>query len=423
MTAAPALAHRAPERSLFRQADFRRLWIGETTSALGSSVTGVALPLVALTTLHAGVLAVSLLNAAAWLPWLLVGLPAGAWVDRLPRRPVMLACDAVSMVLFASVPAAAAFGLLTFPQLLVVALLAGTAKVFFSTAYRAYLPAVVADSRLVDANARLQGAESAAQVAGPGMGGALAQLLGPATGMLADAASFAVSLACLRRITAPERRPLPARRPLRSEIGEGLRFVQRDRLLRLLMVFGGAANFVLTGFGAIEVAFLVREVGLGSAAVGALLATVSVGGVIGALVAPALARRFGTARALIGCKAGTTPAGLLIPLTHPGGGLAFFVVGVSVPVAGIVAGNVISGGFFQAYCPPELMGRISTTMQVVNFGAIPLGAVCGGLLADAVGFRPALTLLFGGLVAASLILLRAPVRSRRDLPTRAGERS
>ena len=132
---------------LLRHRDFRLLWIGETTSSLGSSVTSVALPLVAITNLHASVFAIGMLSAAAWLPWLLIGLPAGAWIDRMPRRPVMLVCDLVSLTLFASVPVAAWLGLLTLPQLLGVALLTGTSKVFFATAYRAYLPSLVAAGR------------------------------------------------------------------------------------------------------------------------------------------------------------------------------------------------------------------------------------------------------------------------------------
>jgi hypothetical protein len=255
------------------------------------------------------------------------------------------------------------------------------------------------------------------------VGGALAQLFGAANGLLAEAVGFAVSLVCLRRIRARETVAVAPRRPLRQEIADGLRFVGRDRLLRVLMVFGGAANLVLTGFGAIEVAFLVREVGLTSAAVGALLAVGSAGGVLGAFLAPMLGRRLGTARALLLCKVGTTPAGLLIPLAGPGARLGFFAAGAFVLIGGIVAGNVISAGFMQGYCPRELMGRVTTTMQVVNFGAIPLGAVLGGLLADRLDYRPALWLLLSGFVAFSTILLAAPIRGLRDLPTRAPERS
>ncbi len=416
MSAQPV--ERRRQRGLLGDHDFRLLWIGETTSSLGSSVTSVALPLVALTVLHSGVLAVSLLSAAAWLPWLLIGLPAGAWVDRMPRRPVMMACDAFSLALFASVPVAAWLGVLTMAQLLAVALLTGVAKVFFSTAYRAYLPSLIDEDRLVEGNSKLLGSESAAQVAGPGVGGLLAQAFGAANGLIADAVSFAVSALCLRGIRAREPRVERTRRSLRTEIAEGMRFVARDRLLRVFMVFGGAANLVLTGYNAIVVVFLVRGVGLSPGTAGVLIAAGSTGGVLGALLAPKLARSIGSARALLLCKVGTTPFGLLIPLTGPGWRLGFFVVGAVGMVGGVVAGNVISGGFMQAYCPTGLIGRITTSMQVVNFGAIPVGAVLGGVLADAVGFHGALWILFGSFVLASLILLAAPIRHDRDLPTR-----
>ena len=405
--------------SLARQHDFRALWVGETTSSLGSSVTSLALPLVALTVLHAGVVAVGLLSAAAWLPWLVVGLPAGAWVDRLPRRPVMMTCDAASLLLFASVPVAVWLHALTMTQLLLVALLAGVAKVFFSTAYRAYLPALVPESDLVEANARLQGSESASQVVGPGLAGVLAQVAGAAGALLLDAASFAVSLLCLRRIDAVETPTVVERRPLRREIGDGLRFVARDPLLRVTTVFGCACNLVLAGYGAIQLTFLVRGVGLSAGPAGLLVAVGSAGGVVGAVAAPALVRRLGSARALLVTKLGAPVLGLLIPLTAGGWRLAFFGLGSFGMVGGIVAGNVVMGGFMQAYCPRAMMGRITTSIQVVNFGAIPLGAVAAGLLAQHAGFGPALWILFVGFVVAASILLAAPIRHRRDLPTRA----
>jgi MFS family permease len=412
---APPLRRRT---GLLRDHDFRLLWIGETSSSLGSSVTSVALPLVALTSLHSGVLAVSLLSAAAWLPWLLIGLPAGAWVDRMSRRPVMIVCDGLSLALFASVPVAAWLGLLTMAQLLTVALLTGVAKVFFATAYRAYLPALVDEDRLVEGNSRLMSSESAAEVAGPGLGGLLAQAFGAANGLIADAVSFGVSALCLRGIRTREHRQVSPRRSLRKEIAEGLGFVAHDRLLRVFMIFGGAANLVLTGYDAIVVVFLVRGLGLSAGTAGALIAVGSTGGVLGALLAPRLARSIGSARALLLCKVGTTPFGLLIPLAGPGWRLSFFVVGAVGLVGGVVAGNVISGGFMQAYCPPALIGRITTSIQVVNFGAIPVGAVLGGVLASTVGFHDALWILFGFFLLSSLILLAAPIRHDRDLPTR-----
>src|ERR1039458_6488446 len=165
--------------------DFRLLRIGETTSSLGSSISVVALPLAALTLLRASVLAISVLTAAAWLPWLIVGLPAGAWVDRLPRRRIMLTAGLVSLTAFASVPAAAAPGWLTFTQLLIVALLSGTATVFFATAYRAFLPALLGADDLPEGNAKLQGSEQVTHVAGPGAAGLIAQAASAAGGVIA----------------------------------------------------------------------------------------------------------------------------------------------------------------------------------------------------------------------------------------------
>ncbi|MCU1686064.1 MAG: major facilitator superfamily 1 [Amycolatopsis sp.] len=173
---------------LLAQRDFRLLWLGETTSSLGNTVTTVVMPLTAVTLLGANPLAVGVLNAAAWLPWLVIGLPAGAWVDRLCRRPIMLAADFVSLALFAGIPVAAWLGVLSLPLLMVVALLGGTASVFFSTAYRALLPSLVAREDLLEGNSKLQGSEQGARIAGRGLGGLLAQLLGPATALFVDAA-------------------------------------------------------------------------------------------------------------------------------------------------------------------------------------------------------------------------------------------
>jgi MFS family permease len=259
--------------------DFRLLWIGETTSSLGSSISVVALPLAALTLLHASVLAITVLTAAAWLPWLIVGLPAGAWVDRLPRRRVMLTADLVSLTAFASVPAAAALGWLTITQMLVVALLSGTATVFFATAYRAFLPALLSADDLPEGNAKLQGSEQVTHVAGPGAAGLIAQATSAVGGVIADAASFAVSAACLYRIHVSEPPPATPRRHLRREIAEGLAIVARDPLLRMNAAFGCLSNLVLTGYQAVLVFYLVKVIGLSPGVTGVMLSLTSLGGV------------------------------------------------------------------------------------------------------------------------------------------------
>ncbi|PWU59709.1 MFS transporter, partial [Micromonospora globispora] len=286
---------------LFRHRDFRLLWTGQTVSSIGSNVTTVALPLVAVAVLDATTFQVAVLTAAAWLPWLLVGLPAGAWVDRLRRRPVMILCDLVSAVLFLSVPAAALLGLLTIGQLLAVALGSGLARAFFETADQVYLPTLLGPEEVPEGNAKLQATQTASYVVGPGLAGLVAQLAGALTALLLDAVSFLVSAACLWRIRTVERRP---RRPdgpssLRREVAAGIRFVAGDPYLRVMAVYGAASNIGLVGYQAVLVVFLVRTAGLPPGLVGLLIGLASLGGIVGATIATTLARRVGTARAML----------------------------------------------------------------------------------------------------------------------------
>jgi len=404
-------------RSLWCDRDFRLLWLGETTSTVGANISRVALPLVAVVTVHASTLQVSALTAAAWLPWLVVGLPTGAWVDRLPRRPVMLLCDVASLILLLSVPLAAWFGVLTYGQLLAVAVLTGASSVFFTTAYSVYVPGLVTGEQVREANAKLQGSEAVAQVAGPGLAGLLAQLAGAVSGLVADALSFLVSAVCLLRIQrAEDVQPTARGTGLHQEIAAGLRLVVGDPYLRVLAVFGALTNLTLVGYQSLLVVFLVREVGVGPATVGALLATTSAGGVLGASVAARLARRVGSARALLLSALGTAPFGLLIPLTAPGLRLALVATGGFVVGCGAVTGNVIKDSWRQVYCPRHLLGRVLVSMQVLNYGAIPVGALLAGTLGSTVGLRPALWILTSGLAMAALTLLFSPLRRHRDLP-------
>ncbi len=405
---------------LRRHRDFRLLWCGEVAGKFGASVTGVAMPLVAVSELRASTFDVGLLTAASWAPWLLIGLPAGAWVDRLPRRPIMLVAAAVSLVLFAGVPAAAWCGWLSIGLLLTVALLTGAAAVFFQTAYSAYLPSVVAPADQAEGNAKLQGSASAAQIVGQGSAGVIAQLAGAVSGMYVNAATFLVSLVCLAGIAHREPRTTTAvRRPhaLRGEVGEGLRLIGADPWLRTLALFAAASNLALMGYQSIRVVFLVRAVGLHSGTVGALIAAVSTGGVAGAFVARRVADRIGTARATLLFELGLTSFALLIPLTVDGAGTVAFAVGGFCVTAGVVAGNTIKTGFQQRYCPPELLGRLTASTAFLSYGTIPLGALLGGALGTALGLRAAMWITTAGIPLAALVLFFSPVRRVRDLPS------
>ncbi|WP_432864827.1 MFS transporter [Microbispora rosea] len=398
--------------------DFRLLWIGETTSTLGSSVGGVALPLVAVVTLHAGPLTVGLLTAAAWLPWLLVGLPAGAWVDRMPKRPVMLVCNTASTVVFASVPIVAWLSALTTTHLLVAATTAGAAKVFFTLAYRAYLPVLVEPERLLDANAKLQGSESAAQIAGPGLAGLLAQWFGAVSGVLADAVSFAIAVVCLRSVDTREtRRETDAKRRLRAEIGDGLRFVAHDPYLRTLTAFSAMSNIALMGYSSIQIVFLTRDLGAGAGQVGIVLAVASSGGLFGAALSGRMATRFGTARGFLLCEALAAPMALLGPIGTGGAGLVLFGAAGFGTGLGIVASNILTSTFRQHYCPAGMFGRITASTSALNYGAIPLGGLLGGLLGDAIGVRETMILMAVIQLLSVAILLFSPFRPLRDFPT------
>ncbi len=417
--ARPVRSARSGRWGLWSERTFRRLWIGETTSGLGTAVGEVALVLVAVTVLHASPLMVGVLTASAWLPWLFLGISAGAWVDRWPRRTVMLVGDLASLLLFGSVPVAAWCGVLTIWQLLAVAFLAGAAKVFFVTAYRAIMPSLVAESDLMEANTKLQSGAQAMDIAGPGVAGVVAQLLGAVIGVFVDACSYVVSALCLSGIKVTEQRPAVAeRRGIRREIAEGVRFVVGDPYLRAIASFAGLANLGLSGIQAVQTVFLVRSVGLGPSGVGAVFAVASLGGLIGATLAGRIAKRFGSARGMLLCALLGAPFMLLVPLAGRWLPVPVSALAWGLAVGGVIACNVIVMGFYQAYCPTELLGRIIACVLTVGYSAMPVGALLGGFLGDAVGSRTAFWIMTVALLAGGWTLLLSPIRGLREFPGR-----
>ncbi|MDG4805188.1 MFS transporter [Micromonospora sp. WMMD1120] len=416
-------ARSAPTRrraagGLLRHRDFRLLWAAQAVSSVGSNVTTVALPLVAVAVLDATTFEVAVLTAAAWLPWLLIGLPAGAWVDRLSRRPLMVACDVCCAVAFLSVPVAALVDRLTVSHLLVVALGAGAARVFFETADQVYLPVLLRPEHLPEGNAKLQATQTVSYVVGPGLAGLIAQLIGAVTALVLDALTFLFSAVLLLRIRTRE--PLVRRstgaRSMRQDITEGLRFVVRDPYLRVLTVFGAVSNIGLTGYQALLVVFLVRDLRVEPGVVGVLVGVMSTGGILGALLATRLSRRCGTARAMVIGAAFAGPPALLIPLAAPGIGLAWPALGGLLVSLGVAVGNVVKGAFRQTYTPHHLLGRVTVSMQLLNYGTIPLAAVVAGALGARYGVGTAIVVMTTWQAFTPLTLLVGPIRRRRDLP-------
>lgn len=400
---------------LLRQRDFRRLWAADLISQLGTRVGFLAVPLLAVTTLRASAFEVALLRAFQTAAYLLVGLHVGVWCDRIRCRPVLVAADLGRAAALGSVPVAAAFGVLGIGRLYVVVFAAGVLTVCFDVAHQTYLPRLVDRDRLIEGNARLQTNMSAAAVAAPTLAGYLVQWFTGVGGVLADAASFLWSAAWLCTIRVPERvPPRDGRRPMRAEIGEGLRLVARDPILRAIA--GNNAGFCLAQavYSAVIVVFLVRVVHLSPAAIGLLNTVGLAGALLAAVTTRPLAARLGQARLMWLSVLGNAAGFLVVPLTGPGARLAFYVAGGVVTSFGIITLNIVQVSFQQARCPAGLLGRLNATMKVFIWGMIPVGSVLGGVLAELAGLRAALWIAAVMVALSALWLL--PLAGLRHLP-------
>lgn len=409
-----------PRGSLWRHADFMKLWTAETISQVGSQVTLLALPLVAITVLDASAFEVGLLSTVEFAPFVLVGLPAGVWVDRLRRRPVLVAGDLGRAAVLLSIPVAYQLGVLTIGQLYVVGFVTGVLTVFFDVAYQSYLPALVESDQLIDGNAKLEISRSGAQIAGPGLAGGLIDLLTAPLAVLADALSFALSAVFIglirRREPPPERGPAQRRRgAMRREMAEGLRYVLGHRLLRPVAACTATANLFSAVVYAVVILYMVRELGLRPAAIGLVFAAGNVGFLAGAVASGRLASRIGVGRAIV-LGEGVGGLGLLaVPLAPPSSAVPLLVTGLAVSTFGATVYNVNQVSLRQAITPARLHGRMNATMRFMVWGTLPLGSLLGGALGTVIGLRPTLWVgAVGGLVAVLPVAL-SPVRSLRGI--------
>ncbi|MGW6144886.1 MFS transporter [Streptomyces sp. NPDC055140] len=406
--------------SILRRREFLLLWGGQTVSEMGSQITVLALPLVAVVLLDASAFQVGLLAAAETSAYLLVALPAGALVDRVAKRRLMIWCDLALFVVIGSVPFAHAVGALTLAQLYLVALVSSVLSAFFSVAYQAYLPVLLDRDQLMDGNGKLAASRSVAQIAGPSTGAGLVTLVGAPGAMAADALSFALSACSLMAIRTREpRRPQAetGRRPtMRRQIREGLDYVVRDPILRNSVAFNGTANFFVIMVETLGPVFLIRTLHLRPDLVGLLLALGAVGGVAGGVAARYLARKFGSARISWIAMTALSLPGLLIPLAGSGWWVLLFGIGwISWTFSSTVA-SISLTSYRQAACPPDMLGRVSAAARWITWGTLPLGGLAGGALATALGVRTTLWIAVVGGCCAGLWLLFSPLRGLRDIP-------
>ncbi|MGY1603860.1 MFS transporter [Geodermatophilus sp. SYSU D00815] len=403
--------------SLWRHGDFRRLWAAETVSQVGTQITLLALPVLAVTLLHATPLEMGVLTALETAAFLLIGLPAGAWVDRWRRKRVMVVNDLVRAAALASLPIAWWLDLLSLPQLFVVAAVTGTATVFFDIAYQSYLPTLVTPDQIVDGNGKLESSRAVAHVAGPGITGVLLRVLGAPLLIAFDALSFLLSALFIGRIRHVEAVPDRAtRRPLRVEIAEGLAFVVRHPLLRRIVACTGTANFAGAMSGALLVLYALRELGLSESTVGIVFAAGAVGGLVGAVTGARFARWVGEGRAIPLASVVLLPFTALVPLAVLGAPAVLLVLGWFGFSWAVVAYNITQVSFRQRLCPPHLLGRMNASVRFIVFGTQPLGALLGGALGTWLGVVPTLWISVAVNGLAAVWVVASPLVRMRDLP-------
>lgn len=412
-----------PNRSsLVLHRDFRRFRAGDSVSQVGTAVTLIALPLVAIKTLHATPFEAGLLVMFEYLAFLVVGLPAGAWVDRMRQRRVMIACDICRAALFGSVPVAACLNVLTLTQLYVVAFGASVCTAFADVASQAYLPGLVDDARLVEANVKLEATRNIAQAGGPGVGGLMIAALTAPVAIAVDAVSFVLSALSLSRIRRPEPRPSArADANLRSEIAEGLRFVFGHRLLRAMTITSAISNMCATIGASMLLVLLAGQLHLSPFLCGLVFTAEAVGGLLGALSVQRIVATLGQGPALWGSMiASSVLWALALPLYQADWRFAIAIGLQALGWVVFMTFKITTVSFRQRLCPKPMLGRMTATIRFVVWGSMPVGALIGGVLGQSIGVRQAMWAGVLGELVAVLPILLSPLRTMRELP-RASE--
>jgi MFS family permease len=398
--------------------DFRKLWVGQAISQLGSNITGVALPLTAVLVLKASPLQMGLLSGAGAAAVLIFGLFAGAWVDRLHRRPILIGADLGRAVVLGIIPVAAMLRRLTMGDLYLVAVASSTLTVLFDVSYQAYLPSLIERENLLAGNSRLALTESIAGIAGPGIAGTLVQLITAPLALLFDAASFVCSALSVWLIG--KREPAPARTVeahIGREISEGLGASWRDPLLRALAGRKATSAFFL-GFGSsLYFLFATRELGLTAGLLGIIIAIGGTSGLFGAVLAEWLVGRFGFGRTFLGSAVAIGMAMFLVPLAHGSAAVcSTFLIAAQLGDLAWPVNTISEQSLRQAITPDRLLGRVNSSMHLLFHGVLPLGALAGGAIAQAMGIRQALLIGAIGVLLSTMWLVFSPVRRLRELP-------
>jgi MFS family permease len=420
-----------PRGGLLRHPNFLKLWTAETVSVFGSQISALAIPIVAATILKVGAFEFALLGVLEFLPFILFTLPAGAWVDRLRRRPIMITGDLGRAIALATIPAVYLMNAswLTIWQLYVVAFVTGTLTVFFDVSNQSYLPSIVERDELIEGNSKLQISQSAAQIAGPGIAGVLIGAVGAALAVTLDALSFvwsALFVFLIRKPEPPVAHPADAtgaKRPsIVSDVKDGLRFVIGHPSLRAISAGTGTSNLFGSMGGAIMLLYVLNELHLDAGQIGIAFGLGNVGSLVGAVSANRISGWFGLGPTIVGSL-------------FLGGFLMLFIAIAPVGAAALpflIAGGVFGGfsqmvyninqvSYRQAICPPRMQGRMNATVRFLVWGTMPIGSLIGGAIASVVGLHPTIWLAtILGFIPAIFPLL-SPVRKLKVMPAPVGD--
>jgi MFS family permease len=392
--------------------EFNKLWAGQTVSLVGSALTMFALPSLAVLTLHATAAQIGILSALQLLPFPVLGLVVGVLADRFSRRRMMIYADFVRFAALGGVPLCAAIHWLQMPVLYAVALITGTASVFFGVAYQSYLPVVVSKEQLTDANAKLEFSNSGSQMAGNALGGILVQWLGAVLAIAVDAVSYVVSVVSLFWIRVPEPAHDGPDLTVRQgwlEVREGWRVVFDTPDLRWITFTTGTGNFGFAMVGAVMLIYAYRVLHLEPALLGVVWGIAEIG-FVGALLAMPVRRWLGLRRTLFFSAAAIGVSGFVLLPAQLGVPYVLILISavgmnLTVPIYNV---NQIS--YRQALVDVRLQGRMNATIRTIVWGTMPLGSLAGGWLATLTSIP--VTIVTGSALATLAALWLLPLQER-----------
>lgn len=407
----------SPSLGLLHERDFRNFFVSTAASALGNQVSILAFPLVAVVTLESDPFEVGVLTAMSMVANLIVGLPAGAWVDRMRCRNVVVFSNLSRAVIVLSVPIAWWTGALTIWQLYLTAFLVGICNVFGQVASQSYLPHLVGRENLVESNSKLGGIEQVSRLGGPGFAGQVIALLTAPVSLLVTSIALATSALLLFLIERPEAKP--ARKSgsgVRREIGEGLRFVFGDRFLRATAASISWTNLWGLAYSSMMIIYMARVLGLSPGVIGAVLSISGVGGLLGAFIARRIATWLGVGPTMWVSLLVGMPFLFVLPVVGPGWRIWLAAGAYAVAVCGMVVLNVIHRAARQKMTPDSLLGRMNATVRFLTWSTMPIGAMTGGALGSWLGPRATLVIAAACMCLGFLPIFLTPLRSMRDVP-------